>query len=133
MKKPAFFILILSTWILISCNKSEDSFDFEWPVSTPFAVGMDQQTLDSAYSAADQLGFVDALLVIKDGYLVAEEYYNGYNVNAEHQIWSDTKSFMSALVEIALDNGLIESIDKKIMDYFPEYIYEGMDPGFFDI
>jgi CubicO group peptidase (beta-lactamase class C family) len=56
------------------------------------------------------------LLVIKNGCLVAEKYYNGYNKDAAHQIWSDTKSFLSALVGIAVHNGLIKSVNKKIMD-----------------
>lgn len=133
IKKTLFFLLILSPSIFISCNKSDDRFDFEWTLSSPSSVGLDQQTLDSAFLKADELGFVDALLVIKDGYLVAEEYFNGYDLNTAHQIYSDTKSFMSALIGIAVEDGLIESLDKKIMDYFPEYIYTGMDSRFFDI
>jgi len=133
MEKSLFLLLIVNASIIISCNKTDDRFDFEWPVSTASAEGMDQQKLDSAYLKADELGFVDALLVIRNGNLIAEEYYNGYSVNKQHQIWSCTKSFMSALVGIALDNVLIESVDKKIMDYFPEYVYAGMDNRFFDI
>jgi CubicO group peptidase (beta-lactamase class C family) len=133
MKKQLFLLLFLTAWILTSCNKSNDSYDFEWPVSTPSSEGMNQQKLDSACIKADELGFVDALLVFRNGHLVAEKYYNGYGVNTAHQIYSDTKSFMSALVGIALENGLIENLDKKIMDYFPEYIYSGMDSRFFDI
>ena len=123
-----------SLWILISCDKSpEFQTDFQWPESSPASQGMDQKMLDSAYIRAEMLGFVDGLLVIKNGYLVSEKYYNGYNRNTAHQIWSDTKSFMSALVGIALRDDLIDNIDKKIMDYFPEYAYEGMDPRFYDI
>lgn len=133
MKKQLFLFLFLTACTFISCSKSEDRYDFEWPVSSPSSAGLDQQTLDSAYLKARELGFVDAILVIKDGSLVAEEYYNGYNVNTAHQLWSDTKSFMSVLIGIAVDDGLIENIDKKIMDYFPEYSYEGMDSRFYDI
>ena len=134
MKKFEIGITILLAWIFISCNKaSVDQYDFQWQVSTPDAVGMNQETLDSAYITAEQLGFVDGLLVIKNSKLVAEQYYNGYDQNTEHQIWSDTKSFLSALTGIAIHDGLIESVDNKIMDYFPEYIYNGIDPRFFDI
>ncbi|MEJ2168301.1 MAG: serine hydrolase, partial [Desulfobacterales bacterium] len=31
-----------------------------------------------------------------------------------------TKSFTSALVGIALDQGLLSSVDQKMIDYFPE-------------
>lgn len=133
MKKRLLILLTLFTWISISCNKSEEPFDFEWPVSTPAAEGLDQQKIDSAYIIVEELGFVDALLVIRNGKLVAENYYNGYDANKGHQIWSCTKSFMSALIGIAVNIGLIESVDKKIMDYFPEYAYTGMDTRFYDI
>lgn len=133
MKRAFIGFTILSVSIFISCQKSENQFDFKWPVSTPSAQGLNQTKIDSAYLRASQLGFVDALLVIRNGYLVAEKYYNGYNENSAHQIWSDTKSFISALIGIAVDKGLIESTDNKIMDYFHDYEYDGMDQRFFDI
>lgn len=128
-------LILVSFLLLLGCNKQPESErpGFQWPVSTPAAQGLNQGMIDKAYLEADQTGFVDALLIIKNGYLVAERYYNGYNRNTAHQIWSDTKSFMSALVGIALHQGLIESTDKKVMDYFPEYVYDGMEPRFFDV
>ncbi len=134
IKKLLLSLSLVLICIFISCDKSpEFQIDFQWPESLPASQGMDQKMLDSAYFRAEKLGFVDGMLVIRNGYLVAEEYYNGYNRNTAHQIWSDTKSFMSALVGIALREGLIKSIEKKVMDYFPEYEYEGMDSRFFDI
>lgn len=134
MKKLIISKILLLSCLLISCNKPADTpFDFQWQISTPSAEGVSEEILDSAYLKAEQLGFIDALLVIRNGHLISEQYYNGYDENTPHQIWSDTKSFLSALVGIAVHNGLIESVDKKIMDYFPEYIYDGMDQRFFDI
>jgi CubicO group peptidase (beta-lactamase class C family) len=133
MKNTLLFLAVLAAWIFTSCSKADDRFKFEWPVSTPSAEGLDQQKIDSAYIKAKELGFVDALLIIRNGKLVAENYYNGYDAGKEHQIWSCTKSFMSALIGIAVNIGLIESVDKKIMDYFPEYAYPGMDTRFYDI
>ena len=46
MKKRLLILLNLFTWISISRNKSEESFDFEWSVSTPVAEGLDQQKID---------------------------------------------------------------------------------------
>ena len=133
MKNQFSFLVVISLWVFSSCTKSDDPYDFEWQVSNPAAEGLDQHKIDSAYIQAEKLGFVDALLIIRNGKLVAEKYYNGYNSDKEHQIWSCTKSFMSVLVGIAVDNGLIESTGKKIMDYFPEYVYPGMDSRFYDI
>lgn len=133
-----FLLSFITIWliiqiIIVSCIKTEDSHDFEWPVSSPEIVGLDSKMIDSAFIEADQLDFVDALLIIKDGYLIAEKYYNGYGVDKEHQIWSCTKSFMSALIGIAVNSGFIESVNNRVMDYFPEYAYSGMDSRFYDV
>ena len=127
--------LVLATLILQGCNKNNDTDErvFYWPVSSPSAQGLDPDRIDLAYVRAKELGFVDALLVIRNGYLVAEEYHNGYGRNVPHQLWSVTKSFTSALVGIALDKGLINNLDVKVMNYFPEYAYPGMDQRFYDI
>jgi|GEM_PF-1907074 len=38
-----------------------------------------------------------------------------------HNIHSVTKSFTSALVGIAIDRGMIGSVDEKVFDFFPEH------------
>jgi CubicO group peptidase (beta-lactamase class C family) len=40
---------------------------------------------------------------------------------------SVSKSFLSAITGLALQQGYIDSLDEKMLDYFPEYIYPGMD------
>lgn len=133
--KRTVFLLVLVALLLQACNKESvpGVSSYNWPLSRPVTQGLDQKKIDAAYKKARDLGYVDALLVIRNGYLVAEEYYNGYGRDDPHQLWSVTKSFLSALVGIALDKGLIEDIDDKVMDYLPEYSYAGMDPRFNDI
>jgi CubicO group peptidase (beta-lactamase class C family) len=127
--------LVLATLLMQGCKKNNDPGwpVFYWPLSTPKEQDLDQRKIDLAFMKARELGFVDALLVIRHGHLVAEEYYNGYGRNVPHQLWSVTKSFTSALVGIAIDKGLIDDLDVKVMDYFPEYAYAGMDQRFYDI
>lgn len=127
--------LVLATLFLQGCDRETGSVvnDLHWPTSTPYAQGLDQRKIDAACRKARELGTVDGLLVIRNGYLVSETYFNGYGRDVPHQLWSVTKSFLSACVGIALDQGLIDDIDNRVMDYFPEYAYEGMDPRFNDI
>jgi len=134
MKRSVVFLVLIAL-LLQGCHKEPDPGEspYDWPLSGPAAQGLDPGKIDAAYRKARELGSVDALLVLRNGYLVGEEYYNGYGRNVPHQLWSVTKSFLSALVGIALDKGLIDDIDDKVMDYFPEYSYTGMDPRFNDI
>jgi CubicO group peptidase (beta-lactamase class C family) len=74
-----------------------------------------------------------SLLVARNGYLVAEHYYNGHG---KHTIWhtrSVTKSVISALVGIALDKGYLDSVDQRIAELLPDYFYPGMDSAKYDI
>ncbi len=106
---------------------------FKWTVATPESQGMRSQMLDSAAAQAGQKGFVDGLLVIRNGYIVAEHYFNGYTESKPHNVMSVSKSFLSALAGIALDKGYIDSLEHKMLDYFPEYISPGLDPRKYQI
>lgn len=59
----------------------------------------------------------DALLLAHDGALVASFYANGYRNTDSHHGWSTTKSVISTLVGIAVDEGRIASIDDPIEKY----------------
>lgn len=61
-----------------------------------------------------------AFLVIKDGVLLYEGYFNGYGKESTYTVFSVTKSFVSALVGVAIKEGYINSIDDPITDYIPE-------------
>ena len=68
MKRPFFFIIpviVIVFLTLVSCQKHEEIDNFVWPLSTPEQSGLDEQIIDSAFTMAGNLGFVDGLLVIK--------------------------------------------------------------------
>jgi len=61
------------------------------------------------------------LLVAKgDGTLLYENYWRGNGKDTHWISWSVGKSFISALVGIALEEGKIESIDDQLVKYAPE-------------
>ena len=61
-----------------------------------------------------------SLLVIKDGDIVQEDYLNGADQSSRHTSWSVAKSFVSTLIGIARDEGLIKSLEDKVSVYLPE-------------
>ena len=85
--------------------------------------GIVQQEVQSIISAAEngQYGNIHSLLVYHQGELVAEQYFGGYDADSLHYQYSVTKSIASLLIGIALDQGLIHSVDQKLYDFFPEY------------
>ncbi len=67
----------------------------------------------------------DSLVFIHEGNLIYEDYANGWSPEMRAQPWSVTKSFTSALVGIARDEGKIDSVQDPIERYIPEL--EGTD------
>ena len=136
LKLPGSVFIFLSLLSLISCSKEqgEDIFvPYSWETASPESVGMNKQVLDSAFIVASGKEYIDALLVIKDGKIVGEEYYNGFTQDHPHNVMSVSKSMLSAIAGVALQKGYLDGLDSKMLDYFPDYVYEGMDPRKHDI
>jgi CubicO group peptidase (beta-lactamase class C family) len=64
---------------------------------------------------------IHGILIMKDGQLVLEEYFYGYDKTRTHRIQSVTKSFTSALIGIALDKGLIKDVNSNVFEYFQDH------------
>jgi CubicO group peptidase (beta-lactamase class C family) len=72
-----------------------------------------------------------AFLVIQDDTLIYERYFLGNSRDSLLTSFSVAKSFDSALVGIAIQEGYIKSVDDPITDYIPELAER--DPRFKDI
>lgn len=117
-----------STDILNSSPSSEELQEVEytpleredWEISTPDEQGLDPELVAELYYDAAQQDTLYSVLVIKDGYLIAEKYFNDGSVDQKTLIQSVSKSYISALVWIAIEQGCLSSIDEKLVDFFPE-------------
>lgn len=73
---------------------------------------MVKKTISADYSD------VHSILIWKDGKLVMEEYFYGYDRDKPHQLRSASKSFIGTLVGIAVDHGQIRSEEDLLIPYF---------------
>jgi CubicO group peptidase (beta-lactamase class C family) len=91
-----------------------------WRTSTPEAQGMDGEKLEAVLEAArmPHLG-LHSLLVIRHGSIVKEKYFSPYSENASHALHSCTKSFVSALMGIAIDKGYLADTARLVLGFFP--------------
>ena len=105
----------------------------DWDVSTPEEQGLDPMLVAELYHHAAELETLYSLLVVMDGNLVAEDYFNGGSVDKQTLVQSASKSYISALVGIALEQGCLSSIDQKLVDFFPELADQITDPRKKDI
>jgi CubicO group peptidase (beta-lactamase class C family) len=61
------------------------------------------------------------MVIMKDGETVYENYFKNCTKDSRIHVFSVTKSIISILFGIALDKGYLESIDQKVLDFYPDY------------
>lgn len=92
---------------------------------TPENHGFDKEKLEKiATTIPEELPFLDSLIIIRNGYIVYESYYNGYDANKIHDIASVTKSWTSALVGVAQAQGKITNLNESLPTLLPNYFTE---------
>ena len=62
-----------------------------------------------------------SVLLVKNGKLILEEYFYGYDRDDLHYLASATKSITSILVGISVDQDMIKNVDQKVYQLFPDY------------
>jgi len=100
-----------------------------WRTSTPEEQGMDSAKLAEMidYLQGQTSFSIHSLLIIRNGYVVTDAYFYPFAQGSLHDIASDTKSIMSTLVGIAIDQGYIESVRQPVLDFFPERTVANLD------
>ena len=61
-----------------------------------------------------------AFLIIKNDSLLYEKYYDDYDRNTKSNSFSMSKSIVSALMGMAIQEGYIKNIDQLVVDFLPE-------------
>lgn len=92
-------------------------------VVEPSVVGLNEDTIAKYLELIRDNRYPDfrGLVVIKDGNLAIEEYFNTYWRETIHDIRSAGKSITEILVGMAIDQGLISDVDQKVCSFFPEF------------
>lgn len=135
MKKSNFLVAIILFIALtvipilnLGCTAKRD-----WSISEPEEQGMNSEILGQITDhVKEDLPGTTSVLVIRNGYIIFEEYYVG-DRNTQRHLWSVTRSFTSALIGIAIDQGYIKSVDQKVLDFFPEFKSENLNPYIEDL
>jgi CubicO group peptidase (beta-lactamase class C family) len=92
----------------------------DWEISTPEAQGLDPMLVARMYYKASKHETIYGLLVVKNGYLVAEGYFNAGSIDELGKRASVTKSYTSAFTGIAIEQGYLKNIGQKMLEFFPD-------------
>lgn len=110
--KKLLFLLFYHT-VFSACFSQNDR-----PVLTHSVANNRYALVDSAIRAGE-FGEIHSLLVMQNGQIAFEQYYNSWPADSLHQLQSATKSVVATLFGCALQQGLIPGADAPIADYYP--------------
>ncbi|SNS40558.1 CubicO group peptidase, beta-lactamase class C family [Granulicella rosea] len=101
----------------------------QWTPTRGDASQMDSAALDALYRdmAAEEHHDLKGIVILRDGSLVSEHYFNGDSADTLHDIRSATKSITSLLLGIAIDQGKVHGVDDLIARYLPGLPHDGKE------
>ena len=67
----------------------------------------------------ERLSGVDAILVARNGTLLAEEYFHGFDATRRHSLRSVTKSVAAILAGAAVESGALDGVDRTVASIDP--------------
>jgi CubicO group peptidase (beta-lactamase class C family) len=100
-----------------------------WLTSTPEAQGMDGPALLAALTSVQDGAYpkVDSVVIIRNDRLIAEGYFNGFGREILHDFRSASKSITSALIGIAISQGVL-SVEEPLNDFYRLDAHLNPDP-----
>lgn len=101
-----------------------------WEYASPESQGMDSNILVEMLKSIEDEGIgIDALMVVRNGFVVLDTTVFPFSTfpDARHEVYSCTKSVVSILIGIAIDEGYIEDVDRPVISFFPEKTLANMD------
>ncbi len=103
----------------------------EWTEVPPEEQGLDSDKIADMFEyIANRPNYdIHSVIIVRNGYLLTEEYLNQsqlienksyYGGIKYHDQWSTTKSLMSILIGIALQEGFLDNINQTLYEFFAD-------------
>jgi CubicO group peptidase (beta-lactamase class C family) len=123
------FRSVQTIWPTKRLEKSSQPYRYSVDLSGSLPPNFSYDNQDYITQAFLKDSWTTGFLVIQDDVIVSESYFLGNNQTTQNISWSMAKSFISALVGIAVDQGQIASIEQAVDVYAPQLKgsgYEGV-------
>lgn len=106
----------------------------EWKIIAPEVAGFAPDKLAMMDGVIkSQYTNMNGIMIVRGGYVVHEKYFRRKNAASVFNVASVTKSVTSALIGIAIKQGHIKSVDKRVLDFFPEYTFNFTEKRKYDV
>src|SRR5512133_1438986 len=98
-----------------------------WRTSTPEEQGYSSEKLAEGLQDIQEKGIaIDSFMIIHNGYVVLDAHFAPYDGSFPHNLASVTKSVMTTLIGIAVDQGQI-NLDQPMVSFFPNRTIANLD------
>lgn len=107
---------------------------FDIKIASPDDTGTDSHKLEQAHQAIQRTyPKMHSMLVIRQGRLIFERYYGGYHAGSLNDLRSATKSYLSLIAGIAINQGDLPPIDTPILEVLHHHAPAAYDPKLHEI
>lgn len=97
-----------------------------WVTATPEDEGMDSTALTKLVAVGKAMRF-DSLLITRHGRVVLDASYAPYDADEPHIINSSTKAVVSTLIAMLFKDGVLDSLDHPVLDFFKDRKIDNVD------
>jgi CubicO group peptidase (beta-lactamase class C family) len=132
-KRSIAFCVVAVFIFLISCYShvaaSVEYYPTKgWKVTAPEDQGIQSKSLLAMLENIQENGYnIQSISIIRNGYLVMDSYVHPFAESQKHEMFSTTKSIISALIGIAIDKGYIKDVNQTLAELFPNRKISNLD------
>jgi CubicO group peptidase (beta-lactamase class C family) len=147
MKRAKFLYAVVLALVLSACAKADSpptptaelliedaslATMAWWSESSPEAQGMDSTVLVEMLKAIENGAYatgIHEIVIVRHGSVVLDATIYPFSLasDSKHEVFSCTKSVLSTLIGIAIDQGSISGIDQPILELFPDLEIDNLD------
>ena len=129
-KKIISFLIVFLLLFLCSCESKHNQSDnksllnsFDSLQSTE---NINYLKLEEILTQFEQLTYINSFSIVRGNDIITEKYYNGCTTNSNNNIFSVTKSVISLLIGIAIEDGVITSYSIHYTKLYEHYLQNNL-------
>ncbi|MGJ4887836.1 serine hydrolase domain-containing protein [Bradyrhizobium sp. HKCCYLRH3099] len=125
-----FAAALLPAWLLTANAMAEDAQSrfptTDWTTAAPEDEGMDSAAVERLVGFGARVR-LDSLTLVRHGRIVLDTYYAPYRADLPHAVNSTTKAVTGSLIAIMLKDGVLDSLDHPVVDFFRDREIANLD------
>jgi len=127
MKNAYIIVLIAAVCLFCGCRHDGNGSLPRAEASQEMVAAVDS-FFEATKAVPDSIGYINlhSIMIVKDGKVLVERWYNGQSAEQAHIMHSVSKTFTSAAAGLAISEGLLK-LDDKLVSFFPEELPEEVD------